>query len=110
MMKVFAMLASLECMVPILSSMIFTNVYNATADLNYPWKGTFYFGSTFLTFLGFIATLSVFISLKGKMVTPETSTDSKQPFKRLNSNLHPEDLANKKAELFCNTFRRNSHF
>ena len=50
--QVFAMLASLECIVPILSSMIFTNVYNATSSAQYPWQGTFYFGSAGFTFIG----------------------------------------------------------
>ena len=50
--QVFAMLASLECVVPILSSMIFTNVYNATSGSQYPWQGTFYFGSAGFTFIG----------------------------------------------------------
>ena len=44
--KVFAMLASLECAVPILGSMIFTSIYNATSGLAYPWQGTFYFAGS----------------------------------------------------------------
>ena len=50
--KVFAMLASLECAVPIIASMIFTNVYNATSGLSYPWAGTFYFGAAGFTLIG----------------------------------------------------------
>ena len=50
--KVFAMLASLECAVPILASMIFTNVYNATSGASYPWAGTFYFGAAGFTLIG----------------------------------------------------------
>ena len=42
--QVFAMLASLESAVPILASAIFTNLYNATSELTYPWQGSFYFG------------------------------------------------------------------
>lgn len=42
------MLASMESLVPIIASTIFTNLYNATIGLQYPWKGTFYFvGATF---------------------------------------------------------------
>ena len=44
--QVFAMLASLECAVPILGSMIFTSIYNATSGLAYPWQGTFYFAGS----------------------------------------------------------------
>ena len=51
------MLASLECVVPILASMIFTNLYNATSGLDYPWKGTFYFGSALLTLLGWYSVI-----------------------------------------------------
>ena len=40
------MLASLECAVPILGSMIFTSIYNATSGLAYPWQGTFYFAGS----------------------------------------------------------------
>ena len=50
--KVFAMLASLECLVPILGSAIFTNLYNATSQLDYPWVGSFYFGSSAIVLLG----------------------------------------------------------
>ena len=50
--KVFAMLASLECAVPIITSMIFTNVYNATSGLSYPWAGTFYFCAAGFTLIG----------------------------------------------------------
>ena len=50
--KVFAMLASLECLVPIIGSAIFTNLYNATAQLNYPWVGSYYFASSGIVVLG----------------------------------------------------------
>ena len=41
--KVFAMLASTESVVPIIGSSVFTNLYNATSNLQYPWQATFYF-------------------------------------------------------------------
>ena len=46
------MLASLESFVPILASWIFTNLYNATSELAYPWKGSFYFTSAGFAALG----------------------------------------------------------
>ena len=46
------MLASLECFVPILSATLFTNVYNATIELKYPWNATFYFGAIGFTLIG----------------------------------------------------------
>ena len=46
------MLASLESAVPILASAIFTNLYNATSELSYPWQGSFYFASSGFYLLG----------------------------------------------------------
>lgn len=46
------MLASLESFVPILASWIFTNLYNATSELEYPWQATFYFTSAGFAGLG----------------------------------------------------------
>merc|ERR1712241_530241 len=40
--KVFAMLASLESVVPILASALFTSLYNSTIELGYPGQGSFY--------------------------------------------------------------------
>ena len=104
--KVFAMLASLECAVPILASMIFTNVYNATSGAEYPWKGTFYFTSSAMMLPGVILTLTVYMMLKGKMVTPPIRpVESQVSLKRLNSSLHPDDLQSKREELFCLSYK-----
>ena len=104
--KVFAMLASLECAVPILASMIFTNVYNATSGAEYPWKGTYYFTSSAMMLPGVILTLTVYIMLKGKMVTPPVRpVESQVSLKRLNSSLHPDDLQSKREELFCLSYK-----
>ena len=104
--KVFAMLASLECAVPILASMIFTNVYNATSGAEYPWKGTFYFTSSAMMLPGVILTLTVYIMLKGKMVTPPIRpVESQVSLKRLNSSLHPDDFQSKREELFCLSYK-----
>ena len=46
------MVASMEAFVPILSSMIYSNLYNATIELAYPWHGSFYFLSIGLTIIG----------------------------------------------------------
>ena len=50
--KVFAMLASLESVVPILASALFTSLYNSTIELGYPGQASFYFASAGFTFLG----------------------------------------------------------
>ena len=44
-MKVFAMLGVFEALVPIIAGGVFTKLYNATAELNYPWHATYYFGN-----------------------------------------------------------------
>lgn len=38
--QVFAMLASVESVVPILGSQIYSKLYNATKQSSYPWPGT----------------------------------------------------------------------
>ena len=44
-MKVFAMLGVFEALVPIIAGGVFTKLYNATAELDYPWHATYYFGN-----------------------------------------------------------------
>ena len=48
------MLASLESAVPIIASVIFTNLYNATSELSYPWQGSFYIASIGFSSLGIV--------------------------------------------------------
>ena len=43
--QVFAMLGVFEAIVPIIASSVFTMLYNATSNLEYPWAGSFYFGT-----------------------------------------------------------------
>ena len=50
--KVFAMLASVESLLPIVGSNLYTNLYNATSDLEYPWMGSFYFAAAGFTIIG----------------------------------------------------------
>ena len=49
------MLASMESLVPIIASTLFTNLYKVTIDLQYPWKGTFYFVGAAFTATGRIS-------------------------------------------------------
>ena len=58
------MLASLECLVPIIGSAIFTNLYNATSEFSYPWVGSYYFASSGVVFLGEIFTLMSISDIK----------------------------------------------
>jgi len=107
--KVFAMLASLECFVPIISATLFTNVYNATIELKYPWNGTFYFGAIGFTLIGLFATIAVYIVLKGRMVTP-ASEENVSKYQRMNSNLNPDDVLSRKAEILCVALRRTEFY
>ena len=50
--KVFAMLASVESILPIVGSNLYSNLYNATSDLEYPWMGSFYFAAAGFTIIG----------------------------------------------------------
>ena len=43
--KVFAMLGVFEAVVPIIAGGVFTKLYNATAEMDYPWHASFYFGT-----------------------------------------------------------------
>lgn len=75
--KVFAMLASLESAVPILASAIFTNLYNATSELTYPWQGSFYFGCIGFSSIGVVITIFVYISLGCKQIEPSNEEKSR---------------------------------
>ena len=66
--QVFAMLASLESAVPILASAIFTNLYNATSELTYPWQGSFYFGCIGFSSIGMALKMDI-----GCIVKTETT-------------------------------------
>ena len=74
--KVFAMLASTESFVPILSSFIFTNVYTSTIDMEYPWKGTFYLVAACFTLVGLVATTAVYILSRGKMISAANPSEN----------------------------------
>ena len=55
--KVFAMLASTECLVPIIASSVFTSLYNQTSDLGYPGQATFYFVETAIMCIGWLGNI-----------------------------------------------------
>jgi len=108
--KVFAMLASVESLVPIIASTVFTRMYNVTAVLHYPWPGSFYFVGAGSILLGLVVTLYVHISLGCSRITPLQNNQESQQAKqanldRMNSNLHPEDTASKKRELFLVAYK-----
>ena len=109
--KVFAMLSSVQSLVPIVASTVFTQLYNATSDLAYPWPGSFYFAGAFCIMMGITTCLYVYLSLGCSSISTLQNTESseqgsaKSALQGMNSNLHPEDALSKKQELFCVTVK-----
>ena len=46
------MLGVFEAIVPIIASNVFTKLYNATAELDYPWHASYYFGTSGVVIIG----------------------------------------------------------
>ena len=46
------MLGVFEAVVPIIAGGVFTKLYNATAEMDYPWHASFYFGTIAVIALG----------------------------------------------------------
>ena len=46
------MLGVFEAIVPIIASNVFTKLYNATAELDYPWHASYYFGTIGVVIIG----------------------------------------------------------
>merc|ERR1712025_920349 len=103
-------LASMESLVPIIASTIFTNLYNATIGLQYPWKGTFYFVGATFTATGALVSFFVYLSLGCTQIKSEEEEEEEKSFKRQSSNLHPDDMISKRAELMCVAFSKHKHF
>ena len=58
------MLGVFEAIVPIIASNVFTKLYNATAELDYPWHASYYFGTIGVVIIGNFYKLSIdFIGL-----------------------------------------------
>ena len=87
------MLGVFEALVPIIASSVFTKLYNATSELEYPWTGSYYFGTIgvvitgrvlqcckriwYLYSLGMLLTIFVYLSNGGKQIVSEESEDDK---------------------------------
>ena len=67
--KIFAMLASVESLIPILASNTFTRLYNATSDLQYPWVGSFYFLGAGCILMALITATYIYLSLGGSHIS-----------------------------------------
>ena len=124
--KVFAMLASTESVVPIIASNVFTNLYNATSDLLYPWQATFYFVEAAITslgvvknqiwivqyfvhwfcFLGVILTVFVLVSLRFKQIPAEKENEAIEDKNNVNQEIAPTP----KLQIIYESYSKNTGF
>eukprot|EP00090_Calanus_glacialis_P013647 TRINITY_DN22303_c0_g1_i1.p1 TRINITY_DN22303_c0_g1~~TRINITY_DN22303_c0_g1_i1.p1 ORF type:complete len:512 (+),score=57.94 TRINITY_DN22303_c0_g1_i1:1-1536(+) len=100
--KIFAMLASVESLIPIIGTNMYTRIYNATRELAYPFPGSCYFASCGFIALGLILTTSVAFTLKCKKIP----LLGEPKLERSNSNRHPEVKVN--GEIFCQNYAYNA--
>ena len=119
--KVFAMLASTESVVPIIASSVFTNLYNATSDLLYPWQATFYFVEAsimslgavrikyfdhWFCFLGVILTVFVWVSLRFKQIPSEKENEEIEDKNKVNQETAPTP----KLQIIYESYSKNTGF
>merc|ERR1719317_145981 len=102
--KVFAMLASVESLIPIIGTNMYTNIYKATRELAYPLPGTCYFVSCVFIGVGLVLTTAMACSLSCRKIPPA----GKARLERGSSNRHPED--NSKGEIMCQTYEIRQNF
>ncbi|XP_023322692.1 uncharacterized protein LOC111697052 isoform X2 [Eurytemora carolleeae] len=101
--KMFAMLSSVESLVPILATTIYTRLYDNM--VTHKWfSGLCYLVSTGFHVVGLILALIMIGGLRCKEIPLE---DSQRSLKRLNSNLHPDNMKfrDHKQEIFLQSFR-----
>ena len=67
--KVFALLSSIESLVPIGMSQVYASVWDATQDLGTPWVGTVFYISGAMTTCAMLMAFAALISLKGQDIT-----------------------------------------
>jgi len=102
--KIFAMLASIESLIPIIGTNMYTNIYKATRELAYPLPGTCYFVSCVFIGVGLVLTTAMACSLSCRKIPPAGKTR----LERGSSNRHPED--NSKGEIMCQTYEIRQNF
>jgi len=77
--KVFALLSSLESIVPIVMSQVYASLWEATSDLNYPWVGTVYMLSAVLISISTAMSLYALYCLKGQTVEELGQSEPTEP-------------------------------
>ena len=119
-------MSSLQALAPIVGTALYTGVYNATADLRYPWQASYllnsaglftagkdwnvYFNISFwIQILAFLLTLLLYLSLGCKQITSEEDeeVDQKESANLHLYNVHPDDLDQKNREIYCTAYTNN---
>ena len=77
--KVFALLSSMESVVPIGMSQAYATIWENTSELGAPWVGTVYFVSGTVTFFAFVISIFSLVSLKGQSVGDFDATPPSRP-------------------------------
>jgi len=103
--KIFALVSSVESLVPIAIEQAYATVWKATGDLGDPWIGTCYFISACLTSVGLVLSIIAVCRLKGKNISDLDSTKEIKPSYRKREELGKQtsteknEMENKKPEL-----------
>ena len=66
--KVFALLSSMESIIPILMSQVYASLWAATSDLEFPWVGTVYIVSAVIVLIAMAFSLYALYCLKGQTI------------------------------------------
>ena len=77
--KVFALLSSLESLVPIGMSQAYASLWDATQDLGSPWVGTVFYLSGTLTTLAMVVSILSLLRLNGKAISDLDDTPIRRP-------------------------------
>jgi len=101
--KIFGMLASIESLIPIIGTIIYSRIYNATRELPYPLPGSCYFVSCGFIGIGLFLTTAMALSLSCRKIP--TAGKAKQ--NQGNSNSHPE--VKQKDEIFVKNYAINQN-
>ena len=81
--KVFALLSSLESLVPIGMSQAYASLWAATGDLGTPWVGSAFMVSGGVTFIAMLMSVFSLITLKGNSISELDNTPVFRPSYRL---------------------------
>ena len=74
--KVFALIASLEALVPIGGSQVYASIWTATQNLGSPWVGTVFYLSGTITTIGTLISILSLLFLNGKAISDLDETET----------------------------------